>query len=957
MARGKFQTGLFMAAVMAVILPLFFSNGSYAQTGGKIAGKVVDAGTHEPLPGVTIRVEGQKQGAVTDVEGDYFILNVSPGTVSLRATMVGYQGMVKTNVEVSANHTTNVNFNLEATVVSVGQDVVVTAERPLVEKDQTSTRHYVEATDIAARPTTQLTEILTTLPGIDMNNGQVVVRRGSLDQVSFLIDGIRARNPLDFQPYTNINITSIQELEIITGGFNAEYGEAQSGVFNIITKEGGNTYSGTSEFRWTPPGLHHWGTAFYDYSTTRYWENTHARHLQWWIDHPDQWVDPTGVPGNDPRSQWTPEQAYQDYMQTHQPLTDYTNESTYQEELSFGGPVPFIKDMFFFASGKYRTAPPITGNSIRSMGKWFDGTAKLTYRVSDAVKLMFSGFYGQQNTNQGMEYMDIDWVGGYGLKDKYAYYDFPGYPENRTDGQTLQYTHVLGVSTFYHIQLNRVHRYRSQGTFPNDPNGWDLGVPVFDRLRAVDQYGNPVPEGFSNLIGLHTTGYYYRGHDNNTDMSLSGDLTSQLNKAWQIKTGGDLTYYTLQRFQETKAWSAIEDHTYHPYEGNLYVQNKLEFGGLIMNIGLRFDFYNANDKVYLNPFDPFDLITSAKEGRAPNPQTEPTKTYGQLSPRIGISHPISEKTVLHFSYGHFFQRASFGNYGEGTDVTGILNTYIIDSKTGIPAPYNLGNRDLKPRKTVAYELGIEHNFGGLVADATAFYKDITKTIRTITVYTLDGGRYLTSGNGDYGDAKGVEISITKPLTGYWGGYLNYSWSTGINGYSGDPTTIAPPGSKTQVSQNKFVGDQIVYDPSRLKFGFTVATPADLSLLAGIFSNIQFSLDYQVYYPNSNIPDDVFPEAGQQYMRSANRNADIRIRKELDFKILRPAIFLELRNAFNDKWVNLNAVKGASPEDRSRFINSGLTVFPEKSLNGAPFPDVIAYRNLPRQIVFGLAVSF
>ncbi|MDP4195564.1 MAG: TonB-dependent receptor [Bacteroidota bacterium] len=938
-----------------IIWQILVSSG-LAQTGGKIVGKILDAQSHEPLPGVTVRIENSQQGGVSDVEGDYYILNVPPGSHNIVATMVGYKNIIKTKVSVNVNHTTRVDFNMESTVVQLGQDVVVTAERPLVEKDETSTRHYVEATDIASRPTTQLTEILTTLPGIDLSaTGELVVRRGSLDQVAFMIDGIRARNPLDFQPYTNINVTSIQELEIITGGFNAEYGEAQSGVFNIVTKDGTPNLTGNAEFRWTPPGLRHWGTAFYDYSTDRYWENTHARHLQWWIDHPNQWVDPNGTPGSDPKSIWTPEQAYQYYMATHQPLTDYTNESTTQEEISIGGPMP-IKDMFFFISGKYREAPPITGNSIRRLGSWFDGNAKISYHLGD-VKFMLSGFYGLNNSNEGMESIDAEFITGHGLENKYAYYDYPGYPENRTDGQTLQMTHVLSQSTFYQIQLSRVHRYKSQGTFPGDINGWETGVPQYDYLRATDAQGNPIVGGFSNIIGLHTTGYYYRGHDSNTDMTLSGNMTSQLSKYWQMKGGGGFTYYTLKRYQETKAFKAIEDRTYHPYEGNLYFQNKLEFSGLIMNLGLRFDFYNANDRIYTNIFDPFDTYTAALEGRAPNPQTEPTKTYGQLSPRIGISHPISERTVLHFSYGHFFQRASFGDYGEGTTVSGILNTYTVDATSSLPIPYNLGNRDLKPRKTVAYELGVEHNFGGLVADLTAFYKDITKTIRTVTVYTLSGGRYLTSGNGDYGDSKGIEISLNKPLTDLWGCYLNYSWSTGISGRSGDPSVIAPPGSNIQVSQNVDIGDIIQYDPSRLKFGFTIATPNDMQFLGSIFKNIQVSFDYQLYFPNENIASDVFAEAGRSYTRNTYRNADMRIRKEFEILGFKPAIYVEIRNVFNDQWTNLDVVKSSSPEDRVRFINSNFTVFPQTSSNGAPFPDMLEYTNLPRQVTFGLAIGF
>lgn len=947
-----------------ITLSLLFVLNMKAQSGGKIAGQVIDAESGSPLPGVNVVLVDREMGSATDMDGEYFILNVPPGEYELRASMVGYKSVLIQEVSVSINHTTNIDIEMEPTVLDVGEDVVVIAERPLVEKDQTSSRHFVNAKEISSRPAQQLNEILSTLPGIDRNaGGELVVRRGSLDQVAFLIDGIRARNPLDFQPYTNINLTSIQELEIITGGFNAEYGEAQSGVFNIITKDGGDKIDFYAEGRWTPPGKRHWGTAFYDYSTPRYWENTHARHLDWWIDNPDQWVDPNGTPGNDPNSIWTPEEAYQDYLDTHQPLNDYTNQSTYQTEIAMGGPTP-LENLFFFFSGKFRTQPPVTGNSFRDKGTWFDGTGKLTYRFSKDYKLMLSGFYGEANTNPGMEYMNAGWVSAHGLENKYAYYDFQGYPESKINGQTLQFTHVLSPSTFYEMRFTRVHRFRSTDVFPGDENGWEEGAPKNDRLRAYDENGNPVPGGFSNLIGLHTTGYFYRGNDQNTDWTISGDFTSQINNSWQLKAGGDLTYYDLIRFQEAKSYAAIEDETYNPYEGNVYAQSKLEFEGLIINLGLRYDFYNPNDRKFVDIYDPLDSYAASLEGREPDPITVETSTFGQLSPRLGVSHPISENTVLHFSYGHFFQRAAFGNYGEGTgaggdewqQVTGILNTYIANVDADYPSPYNLGNRDLKPRKTVAYELGIEHNIGGIVADVTAYYKDITNTIRSITVITRSGARYLTTGNGDYGDAKGVEVSVRKPLRGFWGGYLNYSWSTGIFGRSGDPDVLAPPESDIQVSRNLDIGDYILYDPSRLKFGFTFATPSDFPFLAGIFSNMQIALDYQVYYPHEQIASHVFSEAGTQYVRTADKNADLRVRKEFDLGFIRPAIFLEVRNLFNDTWTNLDIVKSASPEDRVDFINSRFESFPEKRTNNAPFPDVIKYRNLPRTLIFGIAIQ-
>src|ERR1039458_7139603 len=136
-------------------------------SGGKISGKVTDAKTGEAIPGVNIVVVGTTNGASTNKDGEYFILNVAPGTVSLKATSVGYGSITKTEIQISIEHTTTIDFKLSESVIELNQSIVVVAERPLVEKDLTSTRHYVSAEEISVRPATQLSDILLTLPGVD----------------------------------------------------------------------------------------------------------------------------------------------------------------------------------------------------------------------------------------------------------------------------------------------------------------------------------------------------------------------------------------------------------------------------------------------------------------------------------------------------------------------------------------------------------------------------------------------------------------------------------------------------------------------------------------------------------------------------------------------------------------------------------------------------------------------
>src|SRR5690606_35291439 len=269
--------------------------------------------------------------------------------------------------------------------------------------------------------------------------------------------------------------------------------------------------------------------------------------------------------------------------------------------------------------------------------------------------------------------------------------------------------------------------------------------------------------------------------------------------------------------------NSLDDHVYRPYQGAAYLQNKVEFGGLIMNGGLRLDFYNPNDRVFKDLFNP---LTG---------ETERTKLYAQVSPRLGVSHPIDENTVLHFSYGHFFQRPSFFDDGEGLGafVSGSLTTMIITDTvaTTDDIAVMIGNRNLRPTKTVNYEVGIERSFlDFFVVDLTAFYKDSRHTVRTVEVST-PRGTYRTNGNGDYGDVRGLEISIRKIPSRYrWGalwGYANYTTQLRIEGRSGDPVAFTP----TQVRYAPS-GDNILYQNPIFKAGLFYETPSRWSGLLG-----------------------------------------------------------------------------------------------------------------------------
>lgn len=925
------------------LLLLVTATPASGQSRGKIAGTVTDATTGSPLPGVNVVVVGTTIGAATDASGDYFVANLQVGTYDVRATFLGYDTLTVSGVEVRPNATAEVDFALESATLGLGGDAVVTAQRPLVERDNTASSTRLQTEEIATRPTSDLTQVLTTLPSINIENGEITVRGRTLDEVAFMVDGARARNPLNHDAYTRVNLSSIQELEVITGGFNAEYGEAQSGVINVITKEGDReNYEVYLDTRYTPPGQRHFGTAFYDRSSPEYWENTHALHPEWWVENTDQWVDPNGVLGSDPASMWTPEVAYENYVATHQPLTDYTNTPTYQTELGLGGPVPLAGGATFYGTLKYRSEAPLFGNAYRDEGEYLDGNLKVAVPLGGGKKLLFSGFYGQEEAGWGF-FNDYFWASTYGTRARYAYYDFAGLPFDQTNGQSVQFAHLLSASTLYELRFSRVQAIREVSPFPGDPLGFDASGPTESPVRSDDIAGDN-----GDPIGYNTTGYYYRYADDNTEWNLTGNLSSQLNKYLAVKAGADFSYYILDHYNEAKYPNRVDDRVYQPYQGAAFAQGKVEYGGLIVNAGLRLDYYNANDTLYTDIFAPFAVDATR----------EKTALYAQLSPRIGVSHPIDSRTVFHFSYGHFFQRPAFNDYGEGNDfVGGSLNTFVVQD-TGLP--WVLANRNLRPQKTIAFEVGIERNFWDFfVLDVTGYYKDIRNTIRTITVQTQDGGTYFTNGNGDYADERGVELSLRKvPSTYSWGtvsGYTNFTTGLGVFGRSGAPSTFTPDGPRFNPS-----GDFIQHSNPQFKLGLYYQTPVDWpGPIGALLGGWSLSLDYRASIPNERLRQDFFLFEDQKYLRGWDQLTDLRLRREIGLPrgLGRVSPYLEVHNLFNDRWVFLQGVEQASLEDQRLFVESGFTDLPETDTAGNPILDVGLYRNLPRSAVFGLTFDF
>jgi hypothetical protein len=227
------------------ILIFLVQNIILASTTGKIAGKVREKGTNEPIIGANIIIEGTTMGAASDVEGNFIINNVPPGMYNLIFSAIGYQKVVIQNVRVNIDFTTRIDVEMVQEAI-VTELIVVQAQAPMVRKDQTSSRATVDASQISALPVESVTQILTLQAGITQGaGGELHIRGGRSTEIAYTINGISISNPFDNSRAVEISANAIEELSVVSGTFNAEYGGALSGIVNTVTKEGGEKYRGS----------------------------------------------------------------------------------------------------------------------------------------------------------------------------------------------------------------------------------------------------------------------------------------------------------------------------------------------------------------------------------------------------------------------------------------------------------------------------------------------------------------------------------------------------------------------------------------------------------------------------------------------------------------------------------------------------------------------------------------
>jgi outer membrane cobalamin receptor len=182
-------------------------------------------------------------GAITDSEGRFTIKGVPVGTHTLRVLKMGFLTIEKPGVVVGESSTATVRFTLKQSVVDEIDEIKVQGERKRIEKDSSTTKQRVSKENLESLPVDTFQEAVGLKAGVVSQGGELHFRGGRSGEVLYMIDGIPVRDPLaggSVQVATN----AVSDSEVLLGGFDAEFGNAQSGIVNISTQEGGSRFAG-----------------------------------------------------------------------------------------------------------------------------------------------------------------------------------------------------------------------------------------------------------------------------------------------------------------------------------------------------------------------------------------------------------------------------------------------------------------------------------------------------------------------------------------------------------------------------------------------------------------------------------------------------------------------------------------------------------------------------------------
>lgn len=865
-----------MIVLLCIMLPVL----CFAGDVGKIAGKVVDKATGQPLKFANIVVLGTPLGGMSFEDGSFFILNIAPGTYDVLASYVGYTAVKISEVSVKPDLTTTLTFELEQSVADVLEPIVVVAEKPLVQVDVTSTRNIFLAEEVQALPVDNPVNIINFISGSSVDAGGTHIRGGRAAEVGYYIDDSPIQDPIQNLSMLALSTQAVNEMVVFTGGFNAEYGNASSGIVNIITSEGTDDYHGSFEHR-----------------------------------------------------MYLPVQMLWRKSDTGDPL----DTGEIRERFTLTGPVfkQGETDMRFAIAVEGTDwddwQPRVEALNRPGQQRLYDGS--LTFRRG---KTKLKGVFNIEHDEHVSSY------------DAYRLYERVLVPDSwrRTNNDNYRFaltaSHMITDQSFFKTTFSVL-----DGTLEiaQPGKGWDLSR-TYESNQEIFDLDLDIRRDENNFVISGDNPYY--DYQKRRIYTFRGSYTHQQGRN-EVKGGLDLSLYDVQ---ETDVFASTQNYYIYEFDvkprlGALYAQDKLEFEGLIMNVGLRLDFFDPNHKVLKDFNNPWDLAfrDSVELWHGPNGDQAPIEIEGagggglvdadvkwKLSPRIGASHPISENSYLHFQYGHFFQMPSFDFLYENEKFH-TNGRWLL-----------FGNADLEAEKTVAYEVGINHLLSTNTAvDLTFFYKDITDMVETVVVgpkvedNPQDGDNYSTFMNVGFGNVRGFEINLKRRHFNNWH-------------YHGAYTFMVAKGFSSNVLEgaNRRFDDE---DQPTQQFYLDWDRRHSFLLTGGYSRADNWSADVALTYATGapyTDPKSLSKKPSRNNARYPSiNNVDVEVNKTFVLFGVNTVVFARMTNLFDQR--NLIAW-----DDNDQDFRNWLVANPGDYLG--PFNDYTIY-GPPRSVLGGVRIGF
>ncbi len=943
--------------ILILILMLFLITFSlFAGTTGKLAGRVKDDGGN-PIPFANIILEGTQIGTQTKENGQFIIINIPPGTYNVLCTQIGFASQKITGVKIYVDETTIQNITMVKSAMEVEGYQVTEARIELISKSNTSSGLTMTSDTIEDIAVDDIEGLIAIQAGAVQIGGELHIRGGRANEVVYSVDGMSVSDPVDGGAALTIDTDAIQNMKVMTGGFTAEYGNAQSGIVNIVTKSGSRDYSGKIEF--TSDHLFSGvdnsnsdvvkfalgGPVFGPFSSAMrdkftFFLNGAAnwydgRYKDYYNSDPNEELEYLYQPS------FTPRNPYEDREQFIEFDLGDRNYNAYNVNLKTKYVFNPTQNLTLAVRGDKTHRYPYSHFNKYALEHYIDSeteqrqyAATYDHLFNSQMNLKIKASIYQKTIKQGPRGISRDSYFSYHpeFDDEFAFYmpdennfailkDYMSQNyivESLTDDGIIDegaiydwtYTTAFGqqevggyfnepgsIYGAYFDDENRTISLRSDFEYQvNEVHGLKTGLEIIKHKIKKDRLFNPwVVDAFRHnayLQGFPVDAYldtlsYLTANPETMDVIVLAPGDYVINDI-EVSLGDSTYFYSSNLLFEATLAGAGESDGYEadPWQAAYYLQDQMEWEGLIINAGLRFDLWYLG-KEYKILQDGGDYKTSEFD--------KDEQLQVMISPRFGISHPISEKSVMHFAYNYQNQLPQFQYVFTTARPEDAItsNTQIV---VGVPT--------LEPQITVTYEVGFQHQLSeDYVMDITTYFKNIYNYVSTMEVVdpddnTISWYEYISE---DYGSTRGIDFNLQKMLSNFISGSASYSlsWADGNN----SDTVI----QDESTSLREFPLDWDIRHNFTFNLGFTIGRGEEFYIpFTGVllpFSNFSMNFLYNIAsgrpYTAINENDNVMETNQERYPYT--ENADFRIAKTFNFsEKISIRFYANINNIFNKR---------------------------------------------------------